>query len=107
MNEYQREDARLRLAFERSRGCKTVDTIARAANCSLGDAWRVHVVREHASGMLLDAWTHERMSWRKLWRLVTDNPFDGEAQVRASNLAASQKVTARPRLEVLDDLVAT
>lgn len=108
MNPYQKEDARLRLIFHKAKGCSDVDAIARAAQCSLGDAWRIHLVREHASGVLLDAWARELMPWRKLWRLVTDDPFDCEAQVRASKHrktpARGQKKTAAARISVVDEL---
>jgi hypothetical protein len=107
VNEYQKRDGRLRVAFERSRGCTDVDSIARAAGCSLGDAWRIHIVREHASGVLLDAWAHERIAWGKLWQLVSDHPFDTEAQVRASKQRRSPKKTTSPRVTVIDEHATT
>lgn len=107
MNLYQKEDVRMRVAFERSRGCADLDAIARAAGCTLGDAWRLHIVREHASAVLLESWAKERIAWRKLWRLVTNNPFDTDAQVRESKQPTGQKKTARARVQIVDDVVCS
>jgi dihydroorotase-like cyclic amidohydrolase len=102
-NEYQKEDVRMRLAFERSRGCLTIDTIAKTADCTLGEAWKLAIVREHASGVLLDAWAKERITWRKLWRLVTDNPLDTEAQAKSQARRKSPKKTHAHSVVVIDE----
>ncbi|MDP9002371.1 MAG: hypothetical protein M3O46_19945 [Myxococcota bacterium] len=80
--EYQQEDVRLRLLYGRSVGVTGATAIRERTGCTPDDAWRLSIVRDIASAVLLEQWQAGQLSWRRLWRLATDNPFDQGAQLR-------------------------
>jgi hypothetical protein len=94
---YRREDSRLRAVYLKSSGLSGADRIREATGCTREDAWRIATIRDVASGVLLDRWTSLHMTWRKLWRLVTDHPLDLEAQVRASEHRRNKGLKIIPR----------
>lgn len=90
---YQRENDRLRVVYSQSssRDPKEVQ-LEVGPDCSLRDAWRVALVREIASSVLVYRWSRGRMTWRKLWKLATEYPFEFDLQ-----LELAEKKKARPK----------
>lgn len=74
MNDYQAENNRLKSLFASGNWSETPS----ATSC---DRIRLDFVREHASAILLSRWLGNVLSWRKLWKTVSEFPGDTEAQL--------------------------
>jgi hypothetical protein len=81
---------------------ETTRQLARAFDCAQSDAWRLYVLYRIASAKLIDMWLAEKMTWRALWRMATNNPFDNIAQELASLEPKKQRLKRKKRSAPLD-----
>lgn len=77
MDRYQAENIRLKTLFFSGRWKGVED----AKNPRV-DAIRLRFVDEYAASMLVQAWSEGIITWRWLWRVVSDFPGEFSEQVK-------------------------
>lgn len=76
------EDARLRNLYRTSEQAELdPEGIRFETGCTFGDAWRVASLRQVGSPVLIERWLRKLLTFRQLWRLVTDHPGDWPRQL--------------------------
>lgn len=107
MDAYREEDLRLRGMYARMRNTlivwrgsddeEDVTALAQTFECYLGDAWRLLTVYKIASAKLIDMWLSDKMSWRALWRISTNHPYNNLKQEASALEPKKLKLKSKKR----------
>lgn len=87
MHPYQLENERLRSLWARKAWKREVDIMTPgerpAPGVALADYARLRFIDTWGAAVLIQRWQNGVLTWRKLWRLVSEYAGDSEAQVLA------------------------